>query len=148
VRWRSLHSGAWALGACVLAAAPVSSCLVSQDGSPYLIDGGDLGACSGTEARAIPASSCPNVACCGQIAFALCLDGHYSDCSCTLLGGYTLVNASGQPTDASIDVGGECGASAEGGEGGGAEGGASEAGGSDAADAAVADATRDVHTEH
>jgi hypothetical protein len=96
-----------------------SACLVSQNGSPALIDGGDLGTCSGYQAKVIPASMCPNQTCCGESAFALCLGTSYSDCACTLLDGYKLVSATGGPIDAAaVDVGGDCPASDAGEDGG------------------------------
>jgi hypothetical protein len=114
-RFRHRH-GVWvsvgAASVAVIAAVVASACLVSQDGSPYLIDGGGLGACSENEAKAIPASMCPNALCCGAVAFALCSGSSYSDCSCTLLDGSVLVNDA-----AEIPMGGDCGEE-EGGAGG------------------------------
>ena len=118
MRLRSFHSGVCALvGVGIVGLAVASACLISENGSPYLIDGGALGACSGQEAREIPASSCPKVTCCSATAFALCLGTSYSDCSCALLDGYTLVNAAGRPVDADIDLGGECGSPDSGADG-------------------------------
>ena len=124
MRLRSFRNGVWALAAMgATAVAVASACLVSEDGSPYLIDGGDLGRCSGQVAKEIPASSCPKVTCCSKTAFALCLGSSYSDCSCALIAPFTLVNASGRPVDADIDLGGECGAPDAGAEAGPSEGG-------------------------
>jgi hypothetical protein len=126
LRQRYGVSALW--GAVGFAALVASACLVSQNGSPSLIDGGALGTCKGNEAKVIPASMCPNETCCGENAFALCLGTSYSDCSCALLDGSTLLSASGEPMDAAdVDLGGDCGA-ADAGEEGGSEGGSPEAG--------------------
>jgi hypothetical protein len=124
VRRRSFRNGVWALVVTgAMAVVVASACLVSEDGSPYLIDGGDLGPCSGQVAREIPATLCPKVTCCSKTAFALCLGTSYSDCSCALIAPFTLVNASGRPLDADIELGGECGAEEGGTESGPSEGG-------------------------
>jgi hypothetical protein len=142
-RRRLVRCGAAGLLACAIGAVAAPGCLVSQDGSPYLIDGGDLGPCSGNEARVIQASTCKDVPCCGELAFALCLGTHYSDCSCTLLPGYVVVNSAGASVDANIDLGGDCASEAGGvGEGSVGEGGPGEAGDGGPSDGGAKDAAR------
>jgi hypothetical protein len=56
-----------------------------------LFDVGDLGTCTGTIAKEIPAPDCEH--CFGDYAYALCEGVSYATCSCTLPPGYTFVEA-------------------------------------------------------
>jgi hypothetical protein len=80
----------------VLAAA----CLVSQDGSPFLFDGGALGACTGNVAKEIPTNQCSGCSSVeGGKAYAQCTGTSYTDCTCVITCGYTLLNDEGKPAD-------------------------------------------------
>jgi hypothetical protein len=77
-----------------------------DDGGPDPGDGpffdvGDLGDCSGSVAKEIPAYDCP--LCSGTVAYALCGGLYYSACSCSLPPGYVLLDG-GLLFDASKDV--------------------------------------------
>jgi hypothetical protein len=85
-----------AAGAVLLVAA----CLVSQNGSPSLFDGGSLGPCDGNLARQIPVTECPGCSSeDGGTAYAQCNGTSYNDCTCEITCGFTLVDDQGKPVD-------------------------------------------------
>jgi hypothetical protein len=90
---------------CIAASATMlaAACLVSQTSSPYLYDGGSLGVCTGNVARQIPVNQCPGCSSeDGGQAFAQCTGTAYSDCTCQVTCGYTLLNAQGAVAEGSF----------------------------------------------
>jgi len=91
------------IGPFVLLAAValvIAACLVSQTSSPYLYDGGSLGPCTGNVARQIPTDQCPG--CSSEdsgVAYAQCTGTSYTDCTCVITCGYTLLDDQGNPAD-------------------------------------------------
>jgi hypothetical protein len=69
-----------------------------------LFDVGDLGDCSGTVAKPIPASDCGLCSDDGAVvAYALCEGLFFSTCSCSLPPGYVLIGDGG-PDDGPLDA--------------------------------------------
>jgi hypothetical protein len=72
--------------------------------SPLDSEGLELGPCSGKVVIAIPASDCTSL-CIGSLAFAVCIDGRYSECTCNIPKGYKIAVQETGPVESSMDAG-------------------------------------------